>query len=484
MYSKAIFWFRRDLRLDDNTALNEAFKHSKEIYPVFIFDKNILDKLSKPEDKRITIIWQALQEIKAKLNSVGSDLIIVYGNPVELIPLLTDLIDAQAVFTNRDYEGYALHRDETVQAKLNEKDRHFLTSKDHLIFESSEVLKPDQKPYTVFTPFKKKWLEALTGKESIYLNNFDNQKYLNLSHLANNHKISNVRIQLERNNIIQLAHDEDLKLINFHLSKLDIIINASFAHQRLKDFINLNIKKYKIQRDFPDLNSNSGLSIDLRFGTISIRECVLAAWRLLEQTTDLNEAENISCWLSELIWREFYSMILQSFPYVEKQAFREAYQKLNWQKDQKLLSAWQEGLTGYPIVDAGMRQLKQTGQLHNRLRMICASFLTKDLLIDWKLGEAHFANYLLDFDLASNNGGWQWTASVGTDASPYFRIFNPILQSQKFDPEAKYIKKWLPELKDIEATKIHKLDFQLNNYPKPIVKHEEVKPKVLQLFKT
>ncbi len=483
MYSKSIFWFRRDLRLDDNIALNEAFKHSQEVYPVFIFDNNILDKLSNPEDKRITMIWQALQEIKAKLNSIGSDLTIVYGNPTELIPLLAELIDAQAVFTNRDYEGYALRRDETVQAKLNEKDRHFFSSKDHLIFESSEVLKPDRKPYTVFTPFKKRWLEVLTDQENIYLKNFDNQPYLNLSHLANNHKISNLRIQLERNNIIQLAHDQDLKLINFHLIDLNILLNSSAGQARLKNFINLNIKKYKIQRDFPDLNSNSSLSIDLRFGTISIRECVRSAWRLQEQTTNINEAENINCWISELIWREFYSMILQSFPYVEKQAFREAYQKLNWQKDEKLLLAWQEGLTGYPIVDAGMRQLKQTGQLHNRLRMICASFLTKDLLIDWKLGEAHFANYLLDFDLASNNGGWQWTASVGTDASPYFRIFNPILQSQKFDAEAKYIKNWLPELKDIEPSKIHKLDFQLDNYPQPIVKHEEVKPKVLQLFK-
>lgn len=467
MYSKGLFWFRRDLRLEDNAALYKACKNSQELAFVFVFDKNILHKLSDKNDKRLTFIWQSLNVLK---NELGKNLYLIYGDPVIEIPKLAKTLKVESVFTNRDYETYALQRDEMVQANLNEEEIHFSSCKDQIVFELPEVLKPDDKPYTVFTPYKKAWLQKLLTSTEFYLANYASKDYLNKKQfIPFNPSIKQV---------------ESFKQIDFEENK-NLPLKAGFieAEQAFEKFIETGILTYKQTRDFLEPNSTSGLSVHLRFGTLSIRKCFRTAWTLmLSQKSPIKE--NIESWLSELIWREFYSMILQAFPYVEKKSFKPEYENLPWNNDQKFLNAWMEGQTGYPIVDAGMRQLKQTGQMPNRLRMVAASFLCKDLLLDWRLGEAYFARYLLDYDLASNNGGWQWAASTGTDASPYFRIFNPSLQSKKFDPEAKYIKTYIPELSELKPENIHDLNFEINNYPKPIVNHQEAKEKAIQFFKT
>jgi deoxyribodipyrimidine photo-lyase len=376
-----------------------------------------------------------------------------------------------------------------VQAKLNEKKIQFFTSKDQIIFEASEVTKPDGKPYTVFTPFKKTWYKTLDNHEYDFLASYPIERHLKstgvASRLIQKEEIESIRLKLSkpgRNEpVLQVRSLSDMGFVEAK----DLIVGAgsAAADEQLDSFIKTHLLSYKDQRDFPDLRATSNLSTHLRFGTLSIRKCFRAALNIVRAQTEPKAKENAETWLSELIWREFYSMILQAYPHVQEKAFKPEYQNLMWRVDEKLFQAWADGMTGYPIVDAGMRQLKQTGLMHNRVRMITASFLTKDLLIDWRKGEAHFARYLLDFDLASNNGGWQWASSTGTDAVPYFRIFNPSLQSGKFDPEAKYIKEFVPELKNIEPAKIHKLEFSVANYPKPIIRHDEAKNAVMSLFK-
>ncbi|MDX1920042.1 MAG: deoxyribodipyrimidine photo-lyase [Candidatus Caenarcaniphilales bacterium] len=480
LYGKSLFWFRRDLRLKDNTALYHAIKESQQLAFVFVFDSNILNKLADKDDKRVFYIFESLMELKSKLKALGSDLLVVYGDPQELIPSVAEALGVDVVFTNRDYEAYPLKRDEMVQAKLNQDNRQLITCKDHVIFESTEVTKADKKPYTIFTPYKRAWLTRLIEDPKAALYDYPSEELLKKSDLVSTKEIENANVKLFNAGAKLVAKISD---IGFKETEIIVKPGTDEAHKQLESFFQQKVFTYKTARDFPSEVGTSHMSVHLRFGTVSIRECYRKAQELLDKAKSAEEKENIEGWLSELIWREFYSMILQAFPHVEEKSFRKEYQNLLWRVDKDLLTAWKEGKTGYPIVDAGMRQLKQTGQMHNRVRMITASFLVKDLLINWKEGEAHFAQYLLDFDLASNNGGWQWAASTGTDAAPYFRIFNPSLQGQRFDPKCLYIKKFVPELKDVDPEKIHKLNFVAANYPKPIVKHEEVKAAVLEMFK-
>ena len=418
-----LFWFRRDLRLEDNAGLYWALKENKSILPTFIFDTEILDKLDNKADKRVEFIHQNLTELKTKLEKLGSSLLVLHGNPIKIFKKL----QPKNVYTNHDYEPYARHRDVQVEKILTDKGIAFKTYKDQVIFDRDEVLKDDGTPYTVFTPYSKKWKAKL---KSFYVQRYPVEKYL--QHLK---KVSSLSLP-------------SLNEIGF--SKTGV----GFPDRKIRLSI---IEKYHDLRNFPSLQGTTRLSVHLRFGTISIRKLVQIAFKKNE------------VWLNELIWRDFYHMILWHFPHVEK-AFKPAYDKIEWRNNPEEFQAWCDGQTGYPIVDAGMRELNETGFMHNRVRMIVASFLTKHLLIDWRWGEAYFAKKLLDFDLAANNGGWQWASGSGCDAAPYFRVFNPFLQTEKFDPEFQYIKQWVPELNTKE-------------YPKPIVSHNFARVRALSVYK-
>lgn len=419
-----LVWLRRDLRLSDNAGLYHALKENEEVLPVFIFDTAILNKLEDKQDRRIEFIHHSLQIIKEELQQQSSDLLVLYGNPQEIY----QKINPKAVYTNHDYEPYAGQRDEAVKNILSSKGIEFHTFKDQVIFEKDEVVKDDGSPYTVYTPYSKKWKTRL--KESDYASYPTEQYFKNFK------KISGL-------------HFPTFNEIGFEAT------GAVFPERKVKLDI---IKKYHEQRDIPGIEGTSRLSVHLRFGTVSIRKLVQVAIQHNEK------------WYNELIWREFYHMILWHFPQVEHKAFKPAYDQIEWLNNEADFNAWCEGKTGYPIVDAGMRELNETGFMHNRTRMIVASFLTKHLLIDWRWGEAYFAKKLLDFDLAANNGGWQWAAGSGCDAAPYFRVFNPYLQTEKFDPERKYIKRWVPEV-------------DVPDYPKPIVDHDYARQRVLQAYK-
>ncbi|HVM88220.1 MAG TPA: deoxyribodipyrimidine photo-lyase [Puia sp.] len=424
-----IFWFRRDLRLDDNAGLYQALKSSHPVLPVFIFDKNILDKLEDKKDKRVQFIHNALLQIQQQLKTLQSSFEVYYGTPENVFQNLLKKYRIEKVFTNHDYEPYAIERDNTVRLLLKNSGIEFITFKDQVIFDKQEILKDDGKPYTVFTPYSKKW--KVMGND-FYLKSFTVKKYS-----GNFYKQS-------------VAHlIPSLESIGFE--KTD-------AHFPSKSVLEDIIRNYKERRDFPATHGTSRLSVHLRFGTISIR-------KLATKAMELDET-----FLNELIWRDFYHMILWHFPHVGKgKSFKPEYDFIRWRNNEDEFQQWCEGKTGYPIVDAGMRELNETGYMHNRVRMIVASFLSKHLLIDWRWGEAYFAKKLLDFDLAANNGGWQWAAGSGCDAAPYFRVFNPYLQTQKFDPELKYIRKWVPE-------------FQEFSYPKPIVNHEFARKRALETY--
>ena len=408
---KVIFWHRRDLRLHDNAGLYHALKANKNVQPLFIFDKIILEKLQNKSDSRVNFIFQELARLQQELTEYGSELWVFYGTPIKVMTTLIEQHNIKSVYTNRDYESYALERDKKVKNLLAENNIDLHTYKDQVIFEGNEVLKKDGLPYTVFTPYKKTWLTKLDSqmmdKELFFLKSYPTLRYA--SHFAKASK-SEYRCTLSD--------------IGFKSS--DITIPPKSVNQKL-------IKNYSDKRNFPAKDGTSKLGIHFRFGTISIREKARKAMSLSDT------------YLSELVWRDFYSQILQNFPHVEKNAFRAKYERVDWRNNEEEFKAWCRGETGYPIVDAGIRELNKTGHMHNRVRMIVASFLTKHLLIDWRWGEAYFAEKLLDFDLASNNGGWQWAAGCGTDAAPYFRIFNPTTQMEKFDKEKKYIKMWVPE---------------------------------------
>jgi deoxyribodipyrimidine photo-lyase len=422
-----IFWFRRDLRLQDNAGLYHALKDGKPVLPIFIFDRNILDELEDKSDRRVEFIHLVLQDIQKQLLKIGSTLDVRYGTPVEVYKELLSEYHIGKVFTNHDYEPYAKQRDGEIEKLLKANGAAFQTYKDQVILEKDEVLKDDGKPYTIFTPYSRKWKAVLT---EFHLKAYPNKKYF--SHFYK---------QPEKELI-------SLKEMGFEAA------GQSFPEKEWKGQI---IRNYKEQRDIPSIQGTTRLSVHLRFGTISIRE-------LADEAGGLNET-----YLNELIWRDFYHMILWHFPNVVGNAFKPEYDKIKWRNNEKEFDAWCNGQTGYPIVDAGMRELNTTGFMHNRVRMIVASFLTKHLLIDWRWGEAYFAKKLLDFDLAANNGGWQWAAGSGCDAAPYFRVFNPYLQTQKFDPELKYIRKWVPELEEF-------------SYPAAIVVHEEARKRCLETY--
>jgi deoxyribodipyrimidine photo-lyase len=426
----SIFWFRRDLRLPDNAGLYHALRSGCPVVPVFIFDTNILDELDNKADKRVDFIHRQLQQMQAKLETGGSTLHVLHTSPEKAFRELLLLYDVQAVYTNHDYEPYARERDRKISDMLQEHGINFHSYKDQVIFEKEEVLKDNGEPYTVYTPYSKKWKAKLSD---FYLEPYPVEKYF-----------ENFYPQ-------QALPLPSLSDIGFEQTDVDIP-TAELDEAVAKDYHNT--------RDIPSLQGTTRLSVHLRFGTISIRE-------LAAQAKELNEKL-----LNELIWRDFYQSILWHFPHVVNHAFKQEYDHIAWRNNEEEFNLWCDGKTGYPIVDAGMRELNSTGYMHNRVRMIVASFLVKHLLIDWRWGEAYFAEKLLDFDLAANNGGWQWAAGSGCDAAPYFRIFNPYLQTQKFDPELEYIRKWVPEFEDF------------TQYPKPIVEHDFARKRCLDAFST
>lgn len=463
----SLFWFRRDLRLSDNRALFEACKNSEAVYTVFVFDTNILSKNKNKNDQRVKFIFESIKEIQRIIKSKGGQLIILSGNPETLIPDISKKLGVQKVYTNEDYEGYAKKRDSDIRKVLVKKGIEFEAFKDHVIFNGREIMKKDGTPYRVYTPYKNEWLKRLNSNVitnyTANLNNLSTKKDL---------KVNQV---------------ENLKSIGFNSIDLKVIPGEKEAKRLFKIFLK-RISSYDRDRDKIFLDNNSRLSPYLRFGCISTREIV--------RSTSSLKSKGAQIWLSEIVWRDFYQMILEQFPHVEKSSFNPKYKNLIWPGITAHFNKWKKGETGYPIIDAAMRCFNETGEMHNRLRMIVASFLVKDLLIDWKKGEKYFADKLLDFDLASNNGGWQWCASTGCDAQPYFRIFNPITQSEKFDPDGKFISKWIPELSELPRKYIHfpiktPKDIQqgLNciigkNYPSPIVDHSTQRELALKLYKS
>ena len=422
-----VFWFRRDLRLHDNAGLYHALKQGKPVVPIFIFDRNILDELDEREDRRVEFIHSSLQEIQRSLAVIGSTLDVRYGFPFDIWEQLTRDYTIENVYTNHDYEPYARKRDAEVAMMLNTNGISFHSFKDQVIFEKNEITKDNGKPYTVFTPYSRKWKAILND---FYLSSYPTERFF-----------FNFFRQPEKIN-------PSLSQMNFKSRHQD------FPIKKWKKEI---IKHYKEQRDYPAVEGTSRLSVHLRFGTISIRA-------LAREANKLNET-----FLNELTWRDFYQMILWHYPHVIERSFKPEYDNIKWRNNEKDFDAWCKGETGYPIVDAGMRELNATGFMHNRVRMIVASFLTKHLLIDWRWGEAYFAKKLLDYDLAANNGGWQWAAGSGCDAAPYFRIFNPYLQTKRFDPELKYVRKWVPEFEEF-------------SYPQPIVDHEFARKRCLEVY--
>jgi deoxyribodipyrimidine photo-lyase len=424
----AIIWFRRDLRLKDNAALYHAFRSGLPVVPVFIFDTVILDQLEDKIDRRVEFIYKALEGIQEELLLTDSTLDVRYGEPVAVFRQLLETYSVKQVFTNHDYEAYAIHRDREIANLLELKGIAFNTYKDQVIFEKEEVLKDDGKPYSVFTPYSRKWKARLTP---FYVKAYPSEKYTT--------------------QFYKQAPKELPALGSMGFSAAGIPFPVKSLNTALA-------RNYSQQRDFPAIAGTSKLGVHLRFGTISIRQ-------LATRAKDLNET-----FLNELIWRDFYHMILWHFPHVGLgKAFRPEYDAIQWRNNEAEFNAWRQGKTGYPIVDAGMRELNATGFMHNRVRMIVASFLTKHLLIDWRWGEAYFAEKLLDYDFAANNGGWQWASGSGCDAAPYFRIFNPYLQTKRFDSEGNYIKRWVPEIDSFD-------------YPAPVVEHEFARKRCLAVY--
>jgi deoxyribodipyrimidine photo-lyase len=425
----SVFWFRRDLRLDDNAGLHYALKSSYPVLPVFIFDKEILNQLQDKDDARVTFIHQAIKELDKELQKHGSSLLVFYDKPVDAWHKLLNDYEIEAVYTNHDYEPYAKARDEAIKDQLSTHNIVLKTYKDQVIFEKDEVIKEDGTPYTVYTPYNRKWYQTLTP---FYLKAYPNKNYFT---------------NFLKTKAFQIP---SLKEIGFEKSKI------AFPDIHYKELI----AAYPEKRDFPAINGTSHIGVHLRFGTVSIRELVNTANSFKEKT-----------WLNELIWREFYMMILDHFPKTPNHAFRPEYDRIKWVNNEKQFISWCNGETGFPLVDAGMRELNTTGYMHNRVRMVTASFLSKDLLIDWRWGERYFARKLLDYEMASNIGGWQWSAGCGTDAAPYFRIFNPYAQLKKFDPDLTYIKKWVPEYADF------------SRYPQPIINHAFARERCLKVFR-
>jgi len=422
-----IVWMRRDLRLEDNTALFHALKTRENVLLLFIFNPDILERLEVRPDFRVNFIYKTLVGIKESLEKIGSSIYIAHGKPQDVFKKMAEEFHICSVYTNRDYEPYSVLRDLDVERFLKINKIEYLSYKDHVLFEKDELVKDDGKPYTVFTPYKNKFLEKF-NKAMV--------RPLNTSQYFHNF----IRIK-------------PLPMMSFEMLGF-VPVKVVFPSKSLPQTL---LEGYATNRDFPARNGTSKLSVHLRFGTISIRK--VTALALLHSET----------FLSELIWRNFYSQILWYFPHVATRAFKPVYDNILWENNLDHFNAWCEGKTGYPMVDAGMRELNQTGFMHNRLRMVTASFLCKHLLIDWRWGEAYFAGKLNDYELASNNGGWQWAAGSGCDAVPYFRIFNPELQAKKFDPDSEYILKWVPEYGTIA-------------YPQPIIEHRFARERALKRY--
>lgn len=424
----SIFWFRRDLRLSDNVGLFHALKNNKTVLPVFIFDTDILNRLENKEDKRVEFIHLALQELQKQLLELGSSLCVLHGTVQSVFEELFETYSVKNIYTNNDYEPSAIERDNKLEELAKKQNIPFYSFKDQVVFEKSEITKDDGLSYTIFTPYMKKWKNTL-----------------------NDSHIKPFATKTHFSNFIRTKpfHFPALKELGFKSSGM------KFSAPSLNEKI---VSNYHESRNFPAVEGTSRLSVHLRFGTISIRHLVSKAKSLNDQ------------WLNELIWREFYMMILYHFPHVVNGAFKKRYDRIPWRNNEAEFEAWCKGETGYPIVDAGMRELNATGFMHNRVRMIVASFLVKHLLIDWSWGEAYFAAKLMDFDLSANNGGWQWAASSGCDAAPYFRVFSPEAQTIRFDPKMQYIRKWVPEFEEL-------------TYPKPIVDHKFARERVLNTYK-
>lgn len=465
----ALMWFRRDLRLGDNAALHHALKQADRVWCAFCFDREILDRLEDRADRRVEFIHQSLVEMDHELNRRGAALIVRHGRAREEIPRLAEELGVDAVYANHDYEPKCNDRDAEVAKRLRSAGQTLHTYKDHVIFEKSEVLGRSGAPIKVYTPYKNAWREKL-GEDD--LRPFPCEQYF--GRLAG--PPQGVK-----------SHAWKLADLGFEKTNLAWAGGATAARAMFDRFLT-RIDDYGTARDYPSVEGVSRMSVHLRFGTISIRE-------LVREGLD-HGSPGAQKWVDELIWREFYNMILHHFPDTYYKAFQEVYENVRWSHDKRKFAAWCEGRTGYPIVDAGMRQLNTTGYMHNRLRMIVASFLTKDLHIDWKWGEHYFAAKLLDYDMSQNLGGWQWAASIGTDAQPYFRIFNPVTQSEKFDADGDFIRKYAPELARYPAPLIHApwnagpLEQDMygciigKDYPAPMVSHDEARKKALEMFKS
>ncbi len=397
-----VFWFRRDLRLYDNRGLYEALNGPLPVVMIFIFDKSILEKLPAKDDRRVAFIHHHVTRIRKKLESIGAGLLVFHDTPGESFENLCQQYNVKTVFTNHDYEPYAIKRDGQVASLLKERGIGFKTFKDQVIFEKMEVAKKDGKPFTIFTPYANVWRASFSADHS---NPFDSEGLLRNSHKFKSPPMPSL---------------QEIGFISPPMVYRDSITDDDM------------IRQYREVRDFPAIEGTSHMGKHLRFGTVSIRELVKKA-NAYSQT-----------WLNELIWREFFMMILSQFPMVVNQNFKRKYDALQWRNNEEEFEKWCKGETGYAMVDAGMRQLNETGWMHNRVRMLVAGFLTKHLLIDWRWGEAYFAEKLIDYELSSNNGNWQWAAGTGCDAAPYFRIFNPETQQKKFDPDNLYVKKWIP----------------------------------------
>ena len=479
-FDTGLMWFRRDLRADDNAALYHALKSCKTVYCVFIFDRQILDELPK-SDRRVEFIRESLVELDASLRKLAdkvsgraqAGLIIRHAWASEALPQLAQQLGVQAVFTNHDYEPQAIERDTAILGSLANVGIAFHTYKDHVIFERTEVLTQMGKPYGVFTPYKNACLKKLN---EFYLKSYPVETYADA--LAD-------RPAEYRQDVPTLA---EIGFEKTNLATLKIPTGASGGRQLFEDFFD-RMDQYHATRDFPAVKGPSYLGVHLRFGTVSIRKLAATAHQMT-----LQGSQGAAVWLSELIWRDFYFQILSNFPHAAKQSFKPEYDAIQWEQGphaQELFAAWCEGRTGYPIVDAAMAQINQTGYMHNRLRMVVASFLVKDLGIDWRWGERYFAEKLNDFDLSANNGGWQWASSSGCDAQPYFRIFNPTSQSEKFDAEGKFIRKYVPQLAALPNAALHEpwnakpMDLLAANvtlgkdYPRPIVDHAEARANTL-----
>ena len=424
----SICWLRRDLRLEDQAALYHALKGPYPVLLLFIFDKNILDKLNDKKDARVTFIYQTLQDLETLVNKYHSSLLVQYGTPEKIWAKVIQDYSVKQVYTNHDYEPYARERDNLLAEFLQSEGIGFKTFKDQVIFGKSEIVKADGKPYTVFTPYFRQWQKKLND---FYIKAYPTEKYLN---------------NLWKTDLFEFP---SLEAMGFETS------TQTFPEKNFKK----KLAGYEERRDYPADDATTHIGLHLRFGTLSIR---VAAKTAVDH--------HANKWLSELAWRDFYMMILWHFPHTAQHSFKPAYDNIKWRNDEVEFEAWCKGETGYPIVDAGMKQLNQTGYMHNRVRMVVASFLTKHLLIDWRWGEAYFAEKLLDYELASNVGGWQWACGCGNDAAPYFRVFNPELQAKKFDPKSTYIYRWAPEYKQL-------------NWPEPIVEHTFARDRILAVFK-